>query len=64
MDHLVINNTYSVLVKTNYTSEEGYTLYLMLLGRQFGLVYSDEKSLATQIEFRYKQIMFSIQFYL
>jgi len=43
--NLIMNNTYSVLVKAEYESVLGFTGYFMVFSKQFGITYHDDKTL-------------------
>jgi hypothetical protein len=61
-EHLIINNTYSLLIKVTYSSESG-TKYFMLFDRQFGINYYSEKALAIQLKDRYSIIKDRLHYY-
>lgn len=60
---LTINNTYSLLIKVQYTNIEGYTLYCML-DEQMGIVYDSKESIKEIIANRFSKLEDKLEYYM
>ncbi len=59
----IINNTYSVLIKVQYTNLEGHTLYCML-DEQIGIVHNNKDGLKSTIASRFINIEDKLEHYM
>jgi hypothetical protein len=62
-DTLIVNNTYSVLVKVQLVNEEGFTFFCML-DEQFGINYTKSLDFDKVLSNRYYTLSTRLQFYL